>query len=194
VTTWKQYKEFMQHQERHHRHAKDASTPAGRSEASGSGRLAPDGMATAGEEHPIDRGHIPDPSEVGANGDVHDAQPSVELEHDDEGRLRPSNAASKDSPRSRTSSFTRGRKDGYDLTTLAVEGAPAAKSSRPRRATHVGEPFEQWERDAMEELLKELCGPLGAHIIDPATDIQTPYSCLFYSHLSHPVLGRGGRI
>ncbi|KAF8610545.1 phospholipase D [Ceratobasidium sp. AG-I] len=145
VTTWKQYKEFAQHQERLSKVPKDSQMPA-----EPVGTVPGEGAGVA--ENPGHHGmhHLGEGLEAGNRNDNLDAHTETEESND-----QPS------SPRSSPST----RRNGKDNV---PGGKPANMGpgqnhtfdTRSRRPTHPDEPLEQWEREEMEELLQDVRGHL----------------------------------
>lgn len=68
---------------------------------------------------------------------------------------------------------SRGGEKGHMHTSSAsdAKGSTLPKGNgtskgKPRRATHIDEPLEDWEREEMEELLNEVVGHLGTIYIN----------------------------
>ncbi|KAG9102619.1 Phospholipase D1 [Ceratobasidium sp. 370] len=144
VTTWKQYKEFSQHQERLSKVPKDSQPPA---EAAGT--VPGEGAGIA--ENPGHRGvhHPGDGLETGDRKDNLDQHTETEDSTDQPSSPRSSPSTrrnGKDVPNGKPGPSGPGQNPGFD--------------TRSRRPTHPDEPLEQWERDEMEELLEDVKGHL----------------------------------
>lgn len=145
VTTWKQYKEFAQHQERLSKVPKDSQ---GQQDAAGT--VPGEGAGVA--ENPGPQG-IHQPGEGPETGNRPDNL-DVHTETEDSTDQPPS-------PRSSPSTRRNGKEPGL---TAKPAGSTTARTptfdGRARRPTHPDEPLEQWERDEMEELLQDVRGHL----------------------------------
>ncbi|CAE6425545.1 unnamed protein product [Rhizoctonia solani] len=141
VTTWKQYKEFAQHQERLAKPPKDSQT-----QQEAVGTVPGEGAGLA--ENPGNHGqhHAGDGLETGRRPDNLD----VHTETEDSADQPPS-------PRSSPSTRRNGKETGPSGKPSNVQNGTDTRSRRP---THPDEPLEQWERDEMEELLQDLRGHL----------------------------------
>ncbi|TDL17878.1 phospholipase D, partial [Rickenella mellea] len=121
VTTWKQYKEFIQHHERLNKPPKDSNKP-----------------------DPIARV----PSEAGDDQALSE-KPGTSNQADEVAK----NESENEKPKQSTP-------NGQDGQTPSSNGQSQEEEQRNRQRTRPDEPFEQWERDEMEQLLKEVRGHL----------------------------------
>ncbi|GAB1517613.1 Phospholipase D1 [Rhizoctonia solani] len=144
VTTWKQYKEFAQHQERLSKPPKDSQNQqeaVGTVPGEGAGVTETPG--SHGQHH---AGEGLEPGKRLDNLDVH-------TEAEDPTDQPPS-------PRSSPST----RRNGKDTVPPGKSTNPVPTQNgadpRTRRPAHPDEPLEQWERDEMEELLQDIRGHL----------------------------------
>ncbi|KAH7340733.1 hypothetical protein B0J17DRAFT_694350 [Rhizoctonia solani] len=144
VTTWKQYKEFAQHQERLSKPPKDSQT-----QQEAVGTVPGEGAGVA--ENPGSQGqhHAGDGLETGRRPDNLD----VHTETEDSSDQPPS-------PRSSPSTRRNGKDSGPPMKSVNSGPAQNGTDARSRRPTHPDEPLEQWERDEMEELLQDIRGHL----------------------------------
>ncbi|QRW00574.1 hypothetical protein RhiJN_28592 [Ceratobasidium sp. AG-Ba] len=144
VTTWKQYKEFSQHQERLSKVPKD-SQPS----AEPAGTVPGEGAGVA--ENPGHRGlhHLGEGLETGDRKDNLDQHTETDESADQPSSPRTSPSTRRngqDAPNAKPAAMGPGQNLGFD--------------ARARRPTHPDEPLEQWERDEMEELLQDIKGHL----------------------------------
>ncbi|KAG8706505.1 Phospholipase D1 [Ceratobasidium sp. 395] len=144
VTTWKQYKEFSQHQERLSKVPKDSQGPA-----EPAGTVPGEGAGVA--ENPGHRGlhHLGEGLETGDRKDNLDQHTETEDSADQPSSPRSSPSTrrnGKDVPNGKSATLSPGQNPGFE--------------TRARRPTHPDEPLEQWERDEMEELLEDIKGHL----------------------------------
>ncbi|KAJ1309919.1 hypothetical protein OPQ81_006678 [Rhizoctonia solani] len=144
VTTWKQYKEFAQHQERLSKPPKDSQA-----QQEAVGTVPGEGAGVA--ETPGSQGqhHTGEGLEAGKRLDNLD----VHTETDDSTDQPPS-------PRSSPSTRRNGKDTGPSGKPANSAPAQNGADTRSRRPTHPDEPLEQWERDEMEELLQDIRGHL----------------------------------
>ena len=147
VTTWKQYKEFAQHQERLAKVPKDSQSQSqSQAQQEPAGTVPGEGAGVA--ESPGHHGihHPGEGLETGNRPDNVDAHAETE--------------DSTDQPPSPST-----RRNGKEAGTPGKSPGPTSGQtptfdSRTRRPTHPDEPLEQWERDEMEELLQNIRGHL----------------------------------
>ncbi|KAG8716450.1 Phospholipase D1 [Ceratobasidium sp. 423] len=144
VTTWKQYKEFAQHQERLSKPPKDSQTqqePVGTVPGEGTG--VAENLGSHGQHH------VGEGLETGKRHDNLDVHTEIE-----------DSADQPPSPRSSPSTQRNGKDTGPSGKPTNSAPTQNGADARARRPTHPDEPLEQWERDEMEELLQDLRGHL----------------------------------
>ncbi|CCO37404.1 hypothetical protein BN14_11560 [Rhizoctonia solani AG-1 IB] len=144
VTTWKQYKEFTQHQERLSKPPKDSQNqqePVGTVPGEGAGVAETPG--SHGQHH---AGEGLEPGKRLDNLDVH-------TETEDSADQPPS-------PRSSPSTRRNGKNNASSGKPTGTAPIQNGADPRSRRPAHPDEPLEQWERDEMEELLQDIRGHL----------------------------------
>lgn len=189
VTTWKQYKEFVQHQERlskSPRQPPSSSTSGHFTRPEPAARVPSEGVTTAAEQGKDatagpgnDRDPDPDRQNEARNEGRHEAQLEADrkdgnvngagVDNDganrsrsDSGLLSPTaKEPSKPQTRRRPSASSWEHADEDDAAHL--KPSPSSASRTTKRPSHISEPLEQWELDEMEELLGELCGHLGEY-------------------------------
>jgi phospholipase D1/2 len=141
VTTWKQYKEFVAHQERLSKPAKDA--PANQT-------TAPVARVFGEAQDSSHQGEKSEASHITAESQVNDST-------DHEGAQNSGNEKVKKGEPSHLQSPSNSSIPLSASTTLQVN---SSQKSKQRKATHIDEPLDNWEREEMEKLLNEVVGHL----------------------------------